>query len=218
MNFIRKIMGLFSKKPEIPQITLTEKQEKIREQMEFYLSPSNIESSSFMKGLIEQREDRYCPIATFFTFKRLQALEATEEDVILACTASPDLEVNEAKDMIRTVIPFKPDPRRDWRTIHVEGLEDSETLDSLQEFFRSIFPKVLRIEMRHKNLPGGEKMFSGAVNVELETEEIAEKAVAEGIVYNDKALMVSIYAQFKQHIKQGKPPKEGKKAPKRARK
>ena len=228
MFILRQIQSWFSSAPEPKpksrkhKIELTELQEKVRDQMEFYLSPSNVESQSFMKSLITERDDRFCPIERFFTFNRLAALGCTFEDVVRACEASSELELDSTKTLVRTIIPFKPDPRRDFRTIHVEGLAEDETLDTLQEFFRGIFPRVLRVEMRRKNLPGGDKVFSGEANVEVETEEIAQEACQKGINYKGVCLQPVILAEFKRGMVRGrakkaeKPPKaEENPSPKR---
>ena len=213
MFILRQIQRWFSPSPETtekPHIELTELQEKVREQMEFYLSPSNVESQSFMKSLITEREDRFCPIERFFTFNRLAALGCSFEDVVLACEASSELELDSTRQMVRTIIPFKPDPRRDFRTIHVEGLGEDETLDTLQAFFRTIFPRVLRVEMRRKNLPGGDKIFSGEANIELETEEIAQEVCEKGIDYKGTHLQPVIFAEFKRNMSRGRGKKEDK--------
>jgi hypothetical protein len=128
-------------------------------------------------------------------------MDVTVEELVEACSASPDLELDTSRTLVRTVVPFKPDPRRDFRIIHIVGLDESETLDSLQSFFRGIFGKVLRVEMRWGNRHGGERFFTGEANVELETEDMAQQAVKRGIEFNGKTLSVQLFSVFKSELR-----------------
>jgi lupus La protein len=174
---------------------------KIREQMEFYLSPSNVEHQSYMKALISARPDRFCPISQFLTFNRVKDMGWTEAEIADACETSRELELDSTRTLVRTVVPFQPDPRRSFRTIHVEGLDADETLDSLQSYFRSIFGKVLRVDLRYNFRSGNERYFSGEVNVELENEDAAQKVLATGIEYRGQIKAVTLVPQFKQSLR-----------------
>ena len=209
MFILRKLFGKAdppsSDKEEVKQVEvydLTPELDNAREQMEFYFSPSNVENSSFMKQLINTEPDRYCPISIFNEkFNRIVDMHLTEEELMKACQASSELEVDTARKMVRSKVPFKPDPRREYRTLYVDQLDQSETLDTLQAYFRSLFGKVLRIEMRNKNRSGGEKYFSGTAYVELQTEEQATEAVKNGIEYHGKKLPIKLLSTFKLEMK-----------------
>jgi lupus La protein len=231
VSFLGGMLGFFQKpKPETPpaveveaEVQLEVEQSphlaRIREQMEFYLSPSNVESQSFMKQLINARDDRYCPFNTFLTFNRLKELGATMEDLVAACSASSDLEVDPTKTMVRTVVPFASDPRRDYRTIHISGLGPDETLDSLQKLFRSIFTRVLRIEMSCLLARGGGRVFKGDVNVELDSEDAANAAVEHGIEHRGQRLSVMLLPAFMADARPGAAKgkrNKAKRAPKRS--
>jgi hypothetical protein len=173
-----------------------------------------------MKTLVLARDDRYCPIETFLTFNRLRDIGATADDVRAASRASAVLEVDGGGTAVRTVVPFRPDPRRDMRTVHIERLAGDETLESLQGLFRAAFGTVLRVEMRHIAAKGGERTFAGAANVELDTEEAAQRAVAEGFAYRGEQREVVLLSDFKESLKaktagdnalrRRKPPRRGK--------
>ncbi|KAH0789002.1 la-related protein 7 [Histomonas meleagridis] len=209
MFILRKLFGKAdppsSENEEIKQqevYDLTPELDAAREQMEFYFSPSNVENSSFMKQLINMEADRYCPIQIFNEkFNKIVAMHLTDEELMKACQASSELEVDTSRKMVRSKVPFKPDPRREYRTLYVDQLDQTETLESLQAFFRSLFGKVLRIEMRNKNRSGGEKYFSGTAYVELQTEEQANEAVKNGIEYNGKKLPIKLLSTFKQEMR-----------------
>jgi hypothetical protein len=174
---------------------------KIREQMEFYLSPSNVESQSYMKALISARPDRFCPISDFLTFNRVKDMGWTEGDIADACESSSELELDPTRKLVRTVVPFQPDPRRSFRTIHVEGLAAEETLETLQAYFRSIFGKVLRVDMRYNFQPGNTRYFSGEVNVELQDEATAQRVVETGIDYRGTRKEVTLLPTFKHNLR-----------------
>jgi hypothetical protein len=190
--------------PSLPQ--LTERLRQIREQMEFYLSDSNVEASAFMKKLVLAREDRYCPLETFLTFNRLKAIDAGEDEIRAACLASAALEVDPTGAFVRTRAPFRPDPRRDFRSIHVEQLARDETLESLQALFRDAFGTVLRVDMRYITVKGGERAFAGSANVELETEAAAQRAIEEGLPYRGEVKEIVLLSDFKAGLQSGAPP------------
>jgi hypothetical protein len=154
-----------------------------------------------MKNLVNARDDRYCPIEAFLRFNRLISLEATLEDVVAACLASPDLEVDPTRRFVRTIVPFRPDPNRDRRTLHVEGLASDETLESLQELFRGLFGKVLRVDRRMISANGGERTFSGSANIELESPEVVQRAIEAGIPYRGGRLDAVALADFKAAVR-----------------
>jgi lupus La protein len=195
---------------------LSPEEQEIRDQMEFYLSPSNVESQAFMKSLVTEREDRYCDISTFLTFNIVKSKGWTADQITRACAASSELELDSTHTRVRTVVPFQPDPRRSFRTIHVEGLDAEETLATLQSLFREIFGKVLRVDMRYKLRSENERYFSGEANVELFDEKTARTAVEQGIEYRGRDLKVILLPDFKQTLnKAGSAP--GKKPPKSSR-
>ncbi|EAY10822.1 La domain containing protein [Trichomonas vaginalis G3] len=217
MSFFSKLFAICGSNepaPEVdePEIELEPHLDAIREQMEFYLSNSNIESDSFMKEAINEREDRYVKIATFLTFNRMKSLNATEEDIIEACSASKHLEVNKAEKIVRSKVPFVSDPRRSYRTVHIEGFDETETLDDIKALFKEQYPRsALRTEMRKINRKGGEKIFSGQVNVEVKDEATAKKIVENGILYHGKQLKGILFSDFKANLvskKKGTPKKD----------
>lgn len=221
MDFLRKLYSTCTKfealpDQEEPNIELEPHLDAIREQMEFYLSDSNIEFDAFMKGAISEREDRFVPIETFLTFNRMKALKATNEDVIAACSASRTLEVNKELNMVRSKEPFVSDPRRSFRTIHIEGFDQNETLDDIKALFKEQYPnKVCRIEMRKNNRKGGEQYFSGNVNIELKDEMTAKQIVKNGIMYHGNTMKCILFSEFRANLKAKKAAAEKKETPKK---
>jgi hypothetical protein len=79
--WLKRVLGFESAAPDLDESSslvskvaepsLNEHQEQIRTQMEFYLSPSNVEAQNFMKNLIDAGDDRYCPIEAFLTFNHI---------------------------------------------------------------------------------------------------------------------------------------------------
>lgn len=199
MFLLKKLFGIFSSTSESAGKTrgeLPPELEPVREQMEFYFSPSNVEYDAYMKALIDNDAERYISVEEFAKFNRIKSLEVTNEEILRACDASEELEVDFEKQAIRSIVPFKSDPRRICRTLNIRGFESNETLETLRAFFGTIIPKVLRIEMRNRN-KGQEKFFSGEVNVELQTEEEAQEILKKGITYKGQPLRVELLSNIK---------------------
>lgn len=228
MFILRKLFGIKSKSNDSEK-KLEEKQIpepaelspillKAKNQMEFYFSPSNVDTNSFMKQLVNQEPDRYCPISVFMTFNKIIQMNITEDELLEACNASNDLEVDFARRMVRTKVPFKPDQRREYRTVCIYGLDQEENLESLLDLFAKAFGKVLRVEMKNRNRKGGQKYFSGVAYVELESEELANKVAKEGFDYKGKKNDVKLVSDLRNNEKakgrNDRPkriPKQGKK-------
>ena len=199
--FLKKFLSLvtfghYGNENEVPKIIeLDPHLDEIRSQMEFYFSPSNIATNQHMKMLIDQNPDRYVDVHQFMNFNKIIELKATPEEILEACAASNELEVN--GEMIRTRVPFIDDPRRSYRTIFVKDLDPNETLQSLYDTFTPMFPpKILRIEML-KKVVDGERVFSGRANFELLDESMAQQAVKCGIEYHGQILKPLILAEMK---------------------
>jgi len=203
MEYLRcltSICGFAHKEEEVAVVP--ESLEQIMSQMEFYFSPSNVEKDSFMKNQISLRDDRFVPVSIFMTFNKIKELNVTEEEVLEACSFSMKLDSDKELRMIRSKLPFVPDPRRKYKTIHVEGLDKDETIASLSKCFGALFPKqVMYIEMRRKSLSPKEKVFTGNANIELATEEIARIAVQKGIQYKGNLIMPVLYSDFELTLK-----------------
>lgn len=209
MDFFHKLTSWCNgAAPEVevqPEVELPENLKQIRKQMEFYFSDSNLEGDSFMKNTINEREDRYVEASVFLRFKRIQNLNATEDDILTACAASKTLEVDREHKLIRSKKPFVADPRRAYRTVSLRGFDKTETLDSLNEFFAEKVGDVKKITMRKGNQKGsGEKFFTGIVEVELGTEELAQELVKNGLTYNGKDLSPILVTDLKKKISNDK--------------
>ena len=202
MDFFRSLYQAFcsadNEEEQEQEIELPEHLATIREQMEFYFSDSNVEGSAFMKEQLAKRDDRYVPIQLFLTFNRIKSLNATEEEILEACAASRFLQVDKEQMLVRSKKPFVSDPRRPYRTFTMRGFDKTETLESLQAFFKKNHVKPVKITMRRSTQKGtGEKYFSGMVDVEVDTEENAQKIVNEGLEYNGKKLRAILIPDMK---------------------
>ena len=67
--------------------------EKLKNQLEFYFSDSNIHKSKYLKSLIAQSEDGGVPIEQVMSFNRIVAMNATKEDICIAVQSSDKLKV-----------------------------------------------------------------------------------------------------------------------------
>ena len=203
MDFLRGIFNAIcstdaQEDEDLPEIELPEHLADIREQMEFYFSDANLDGDVYMKNSIAEREDRYVPVQNFLKFNRIQKMSATVEDILNACEASRTLEVDRKHELVRSRKPFVPDPRRQYRTVSIRGFDRTETLDTLKVYFRKNVGKVNKILMKKSTAKGtGDKYFSGMVDVELPTEEAAQKLVEEGLSYEGKRLKAILLPDLK---------------------
>lgn len=205
-----KILGLFGFQNEEPEHhhhhhhhhdrsseTLTRTQRLARSQVEFYFSPSNVMRNVFMKNLIDDRDDRYCPISTIMSFNKILELNISEEDFVNALRTSRKLEVNSEGTHVRSKEPFKPDPRIDFKTLLIKGIDPSETQDTIRSKLEEQFGKVIYIQMYKNKDKQGKKVFSGRIDVELPSESKAKDAQESGFSYNDEILPATIIGYMK---------------------
>ena len=201
-NKLCKIFGVSETKTDDSVSThssLSSVQKKAKKQMEFYFSPSNIQRNAHMKQLVDENDDRFCKISEFMKFNKIIELNISEDDLLSACAASRKLEVDEGRRMVRTKVPYKADPRIDFRTVFVKGLDKDETMDSLRKMFEKQFGKVNYISMRNiidKESKG--KKFSGKADVEFDKEEVAAEAIEKGFEYKGVTLPLKIVAALKE--------------------
>jgi hypothetical protein len=159
---------------------------RIRQLMEFTLSPTQVEPDSDLRHRVCTGTDGYCDIEYFLTLNRLKTLDATVPEILAACRTSTDLEVSDDGTRVRTRVPFAPDARRPFRSIRVEGITEGKTIEKLRPFFRQTFGRVLHIEI-----------VGGSVIVELESEELARLAADRGIEYQNQKTKVTLLAEVR---------------------
>lgn len=172
--------------------------DKVKKQVEFYFSDSNLQTDKFLWRIYEAN-DGWVELKTILTFGRMRQYRP-EEKVIAALKTSEKLILSANEDMIRRKDPVKDFNEikniRKRNSVHIEGFPATATQEDLEEWFsEKIFPALPKEQAvssirRVKNR--ATKEFFGVVDVEFKTLEDAEHFLSvsisypEGIVAEDK--------------------------------
>lgn len=171
---------------------LTEQEQKIIRQVEYYFGDINLPRDRFLQDLVK-KEDGWIPLETMTKFNRLKQI--TEDTNIIADamkkSTSGLIEVNEDNTKIRRS-PDKPMPdnteerRQDVsaRTVYAKAFPLEATLDELMAFFESFGPMETIFMRKDAN-----KDFKGSVFATFKSKDDLEKFLkAESVNYKDKEL------------------------------
>ena len=140
---------------------------KLRNQIEYYFSPSNLRRDKFLKGKIAENPDGLVEISVLLTFNRVKAMTMKVEDLQQAIEASADLEMSSDRKQVKAAHPIPEQDDSDDRTVYIKApFPSTSTLESLQDFAKA-YGKCLRIVMR-KHM-GGDKLFRGSAFFEFST-------------------------------------------------
>jgi hypothetical protein len=81
--------------------------DKLRTQLEFYLSDANLRRDSFFRTALEEHKG-FVPLAKFLKCKRVIDLNPSKADLVTAAEQSDLLTLDETKTMIGRKTPFDP--------------------------------------------------------------------------------------------------------------
>lgn len=159
---------------------LSELEQKIIRQIEYYFGNFNLSKDKFLKEQIKL-DDGWVPLETMVTFNRLKSLTEDFDTICTALTKSPNglIEISEDSTKIRRRVE-KPLPEDSYinqddvedRTLYVKGFKKNNTLDELLEFFKDY--QVEHVYMR-KRFQGNRRAFKGSCFVLFATQEDAQK-------------------------------------------
>ena len=133
---------------------------KVKAQIEFYFSDSNLPRDKFLRETVEADPDGFVDIALLVTFSRVRALLTAfggphNEETIAAVTAvletSQELTVSDDRKRIKRATELRPreevDAEVEKRSVYASPFPMTTTIDELTEFF-SKHTKVLSIRLR----------------------------------------------------------------------
>ena len=169
---------------------------KIRKQIEFYFSDSNLPKDKYLKGLVDSNEHGYVPIETLLKFKRMSALTTELQDVVDAVADSELVGVDpETSTQVRRTQDLPKVSLWRKRTALVSGFpactsaDDPEPdIDAISELFEPygdvLSARRSRRAVRDQNGTGGTGskapfLFDGTVHVEMKSEEALSRVLAE---------------------------------------
>jgi len=179
---------------------------KIKKQVEFYFSDSNIVKDAFLKSKVESTEGGWVAASLLASFKRVKEMlkeggveEANAAKFICdAVNGVEDLEVDNEKLQIRRKNPIPEKTDADARTIYVKGWprDPEPTLEAVSDFYTAQGVKVLCVRLRRSEYGRYRGHFKGTLTVELATVEQAKELLekkprpeggAEEMIYQDYA-------------------------------
>lgn len=167
---------------------------KVRKQVEFYFSDSNLLTDKFLFKIYEAN-DGWVELKTILTFSRMRQFRP-EERVIAALKESEKLVLSPNEDLIRRKEPLKDfnevKNNRKRNTVHIEGFPHEATQEELETFFNKLaenLPKEKSITSLRRIKKRANNEFFGVVDVEFNTQEDAEFALNDlSFAYPDGVL------------------------------
>lgn len=170
-------------------------EDKVRKQVEFYFSDSNLQTDRFLWKIYEAN-DGWVELKTILTFGRMRQYRP-EDKVISALKDSEKLVLSPNNDMIRRKDPLREfnelKNSRKRNSVHIEGFPKDLSQEQVEEFFNDkIVPhlpenKELCSIRRIRNK--STKEFFGVVDVELKSSKDAEHFLNEMEISYPKGLI-----------------------------
>ncbi|KAJ6643573.1 La-related protein 7 [Pseudolycoriella hygida] len=164
---------------------------EVRQQMEFYFSDANLSKDRYLNQLIAN--DPNVPLEVFMNFNKIKKNVQSVEDIAKALTKSEFLKLSEDRTTVCRITPIVESTNVDERTIYVESLPISATIEWLRAYFEQYgqvtyvsLPKY-RASQRIKEFAFVEfekissvlkainafKKFGGLLNMESDPENLA---------------------------------------------
>jgi La-related protein 7 len=110
---------------------------RLKEQVEFYFSDINLNRDRFLNHRITESEDGFVSIEMIAGFNRMKDISEDLSLIVKAMRRSDMLEVSENGDMVRRATPVGSVENTNDRTLYVEDLPPSASIDVLKSDFSS---------------------------------------------------------------------------------
>ncbi|KAH7384784.1 hypothetical protein BKA64DRAFT_711905 [Cadophora sp. MPI-SDFR-AT-0126] len=152
---------------------------KIRAQVEFYFSDTNLPTDTYLQGLTQGASNVPVPISKICEFGRMKRFQPRSA-VVEALRASKFLVVSgsEGSEMVNRAVAWDPDTpksKAESRSIYAKGFGDEEpgSQFDIEAFFAPYGP-TNSVRLRRTE----QKLFKGSVFVEFQDDETAQKFLA----------------------------------------
>lgn len=163
--------------------------EKVKTQMEFYFSDSNLQTDRFLWRIYEAN-DGWVELKTILTFGRMRQYRP-EEKVIAALKTSDKLVLSANEDMIRRKAPLKDYNElknvRRRNSVHIEGFPNNLSQEDVESWFNTKIipqlPKEKSVCSIRRIRSRSNKEFFGVVDVEFNTQDDSEFFLKSDISY-----------------------------------
>lgn len=168
-------------------------EDKIRNQIEFYFSDSNLPRDKFLRSKTGEAGDGYVDLDIVASFKRLRSLTTDVSLIRAALKNSQLVELNEDETKLRRKSPLPGSISSKRKTIYVKGFpkESEPELESVVELFS---PYGVVRSVRFRRYPDTKK-FKGSVFIEFESEEEAQRAAEEEFLKDKSGLELEILSK-----------------------
>lgn len=191
---------------------------KVRKQVEFYFSDSNLQTDRFLWRIYEAN-DGWVELKTILTFGRMRQYRP-EERVIAALKESDKLVLSANEDMIRRKAPLRDHNElkntRRRNSVHIEGFPSDLSQEQLEEWFNEKIVSKLPKEQAFasiRRIRNKSREFFGVVDIEFKTQEDLEaflkldvsypQGVVEGVEEKDLLKKMSLL-RFREMKESGK--------------
>lgn len=136
-------------------------EEKVRTQVEFYLSDSNLPRDKFLRSRTDADPDGYVDLELLATFKRMRQLTADVSVIARALEPSDIVELSPDRRRVKRRFPLPVEDTSKARSLYLKGYKAGEnvaepTIESIVEFFQP-FGRAVSVRMRRKKLPRRQK-------------------------------------------------------------
>ncbi|EFA79127.1 Lupus La protein [Heterostelium album PN500] len=166
---------------------------KVAKQIEYYFSDSNYPTDKFLKEAAAKNPEGYVGIEVLATFNKIKSMTTDLQLISDALKDSDSLQLSEDGKMVKRLNPLPDNEELAKKTLYSKGWpKDTTTMETIQDFFGS-YGKVLSVRMRKNNK---DKSFKGSALVDLESEEIVNKIIADAPKFGEVELIYQTFLQF----------------------
>ncbi|VDH92774.1 La-related protein 7 [Mytilus galloprovincialis] len=148
---------------------------RIKQQMEFYFSDSNLNRDRFMKKQIVDAEDGYISLDIFLRFNKIKDMTLDASVIASALKKSKLLQVSEDGSKVKRTKPVSSAKDIDDRTVYVECLPHNVDHEYIRKIFDSC-GSILYVSIPRYKSTGDSKGFAF---IEFDSIQSAHKACEE---------------------------------------
>lgn len=183
---------------------MDETMQRAKDQIEYYLSPFNLDQDDFMRQKALENKDGYIEVSVFLSCNRIRQIGVSAENLLKSCAMSHFLEVDFDKQAIRTKYRYAKDGKRVARTVRIDGLPKETTVDSLYDTLIDDVAEPESLILQQSKNEKGAITFNGTAVVTFRTEDAALQALAAPLYCNGEKMRMSLLSDFRKERSTGK--------------
>ncbi|EFC39281.1 sjogren syndrome antigen B-like protein [Naegleria gruberi] len=167
---------------------------KIREQVEFYFSDSNLPKDKFLRSLVANNPEGYVELKTIASFNRMKQISTDMDLIVSALKKSSMLEIDAEGKLVRRITALPEVDTSNARTLYAKGFpldESVANLDSIKALFEP-FGKVVCVRARREK----NGTFKGSAFIEFDSEStVNELAGKSDFKFGESVLLLETKQQ-----------------------